>query len=106
MHDVLVEHLHAALVVVGENFRFGHKAAGDVALLTRLGRTFGFAVEAAPLVADDGTVFSSTYIRACVDAGDVRGGGRGARAGRTGWRAWWSAATSAAGRSASRPPTC
>ena len=30
MHDVLVEHLHAAQVVVGENFRFGHKAAGDV----------------------------------------------------------------------------
>jgi riboflavin kinase/FMN adenylyltransferase len=71
VHDVLVEHLHAALVVVGENFRFGHRAAGDVALLERLGRTFGFGVEGAPLVASDGTVFSSTYIRACVDAGDV-----------------------------------
>jgi riboflavin kinase/FMN adenylyltransferase len=71
VHDVLVEHLHAALVVVGENFRFGHKAAGDVALLTRLGRTFGFGVESGPLIADNGTVFSSTYIRACVDAGDV-----------------------------------
>ena len=31
VHDVLVEHLHAALVVEGENFRFGHRAAGDVA---------------------------------------------------------------------------
>ncbi len=72
VHDVLVEHLHAALVLVGEIFRFGHRAAGDVALLERLGRTFGFAVEGAPLVADDGTVFSSTYIRSCVDAGDVR----------------------------------
>ncbi|RIV40772.1 bifunctional riboflavin kinase/FAD synthetase [Micromonospora radicis] len=71
VHDVLVEHLHAALVVVGENFRFGHRAAGDVALLERLGRTFGFAVEGAPLVAEAGTVFSSTYIRSCVDAGDV-----------------------------------
>jgi riboflavin kinase/FMN adenylyltransferase len=71
VHDILVEHLHAALVVVGENFRFGHRAAGDVALLERLGRTFGFAVEGGPLVADDGTVFSSTYIRSCVDAGDV-----------------------------------
>ena len=30
VHDVLVEHLHASAVVVGENFRFGHKAAGDV----------------------------------------------------------------------------
>src|SRR5258706_3985388 len=71
VHDALVEHLHTTLIVVGENFRFGHKAAGDLDLLRRLGRTFGFGVEGAPLVADDGTVFSSTYIRACVDAGDV-----------------------------------
>ncbi|MEV1289999.1 bifunctional riboflavin kinase/FAD synthetase [Micromonospora sp. NPDC049679] len=71
VHDILVEHLHAALVVVGQNFRFGHKAAGTVALLEQLGRTFGFGVEDAPLVSDNGTVFSSTYIRACVDAGDV-----------------------------------
>ncbi len=72
VHDVLVEHLHAAVVVVGENFRFGHRAAGDVALLTRLGRTFGFVAEGAPLVTTEGTPYSSTYIRACVDAGDVR----------------------------------
>ncbi|SCG70564.1 bifunctional riboflavin kinase/FAD synthetase [Micromonospora coxensis] len=71
VHDILVEHLHATLVVVGDNFRFGHRAAGDVALLERLGRAFGFAVEGAPLVAEAGTVFSSTYIRACVAAGDV-----------------------------------
>jgi riboflavin kinase/FMN adenylyltransferase len=72
VHDVLVESLHSGLVVVGENFRFGHKAAGDVPLLERLGRTFGFAVEGAPLVSSDDTVFSSTYIRSCIDAGDVR----------------------------------
>lgn len=71
VHDVLVEHLHAALVVVGENFRFGHRAAGDVALLDQLGQRFGFGVEGAPLVAEGGTVFSSTYIRSCIDAGDV-----------------------------------
>jgi riboflavin kinase/FMN adenylyltransferase len=58
-------------VVVGENFRFGHRAAGDIELLGRLGRTFGFTVESAPLVTGDGTPYSSTYIRACVDAGDV-----------------------------------
>jgi riboflavin kinase/FMN adenylyltransferase len=70
-HDVLVEHLNAATVVVGENFRFGRRAAGDVDLLRRLGRTFGFTVDAVPLVANDSTLFSSTYIRACVHAGDV-----------------------------------
>ena len=71
VHDVVVDRLHAASVVVGQNFRFGHRAAGDVELLYRLGRTFGFGVESAPLTGDDGTIFSSTYIRACVAAGDV-----------------------------------
>jgi riboflavin kinase/FMN adenylyltransferase len=71
VHDVLVEHLHAAQVVVGENFRFGHRAAGDVARLTRLGHRFGFMVTVPRLVSADETVFSSTYIRACVAAGDV-----------------------------------
>jgi riboflavin kinase/FMN adenylyltransferase len=85
VHDVLVANLHAAMVVVGENFRFGHRAAGDIAMLQRLGRTFGFGVEAAPLLADEAsvpaeetaaTVFSSTYIRSCVDAGDVTAAAR------------------------------
>jgi riboflavin kinase/FMN adenylyltransferase len=71
VHDVLVEHLHAARVVVGENFRFGHRAAGDVALLDRLGHRFGFTVTVPRLVSTEDTVFSSTYIRACVAAGDV-----------------------------------
>jgi riboflavin kinase/FMN adenylyltransferase len=76
VHDVLVEHLHAATVVVGKNFRFGHKAAGDTALLARLGRRFGFTVEDSPLLADGDTTFSSTYVRACVDAGDVASAAR------------------------------
>lgn len=75
-HDILVEHLHAAQVVVGENFRFGHRAAGDVELLQRLGRLFGFGVDRAVMVTDDGTVFSSTYVRSCVDAGDVMAAAR------------------------------
>lgn len=71
VHDVLVERLHAAAVVVGENFRFGHRAAGDVPMLTRLGTRFGFTVQVPPLVGAEQTVFSSTYIRACVAAGDM-----------------------------------
>ena len=74
-HTVLVEHLHAAQVVVGENFTYGHKAAGTVSTLTAEGRRFGFAVEGVPLaedVSDSGDVtISSTYIRACVAAGDM-----------------------------------
>jgi riboflavin kinase/FMN adenylyltransferase len=71
VHEVLVAHLHAAAVVVGENFRYGHKAAGDVTALTEAGRRFGFSVEGAPLQGSDETTWSSTYVRALVDAGDV-----------------------------------
>ena len=71
VHEVLVAHLHAADVVVGRNFTFGYRAAGDVALLTELGRKFGFGVEGLELITDDGITFSSTYIRSCIDAGDV-----------------------------------
>jgi riboflavin kinase/FMN adenylyltransferase len=75
-HEVLVERLHAAAVVVGENFTFGHGAKGDVELLRKLGRRFGFAVEGLELITDtsdpnNGVTFSSTYIRACIDSGDV-----------------------------------
>jgi riboflavin kinase / FMN adenylyltransferase len=75
VHEVLVEHLHAAAVVVGANFRFGHKAAGDIDTLRALGESFGFATEAVPLLtegAGSGAVaISSTYVRSCVEAGDV-----------------------------------
>jgi riboflavin kinase / FMN adenylyltransferase len=77
-HTVLVEHLHAAQVVVGENFTYGHKAAGNVETLTAEGRRFGFSVEGIALAnvdadaPDDRDVtISSTYIRACVAAGDM-----------------------------------
>jgi len=73
VHEVLVERLHATAVVVGENFRYGHKGSGDVASLTAAGRRFGFTVEGAPLQGSDETTWSSTYVRSCVDAGDVRG---------------------------------
>ncbi len=70
-HEVLVDRLHAADVVVGANFTFGRKAAGDVSMLTGFGRRFGFGVEGLGLVSDQDVTFSSTYIRACIDAGDV-----------------------------------
>jgi len=70
-HEVLVEALHTAAVVVGENFRFGHRAAGDVALLRDLGGRFGFGTEGVAIVGDDDTTWSSTFIRSCIDAGDV-----------------------------------
>ncbi len=79
VHEVLVDALHASAVVVGENFTYGRKAAGNVETLARSGRTFGFAVEGVPLLGDhDGaeSAISSTYIRSCVAGGDVAAAAR------------------------------
>ncbi len=70
VQSVLVERLHAARVVVGENFRYGHKAHGDIALLAQLGDKYDFTAEGAPLVAN-GEAISSTSIRERLAAGDV-----------------------------------
>jgi len=66
--QVLVGRLGATHVSVGENFRFGHLAAGDPALLAAAGR---FATRVVPLVELDGEIVSSSHIRGLVLAGDV-----------------------------------
>jgi riboflavin kinase/FMN adenylyltransferase len=71
IHQALVDRLHAFAVVVGENFRFGHRAAGDVQLLERLGHRFGFTTDGISLMTEDDTVLSATYVRSCVTAGDM-----------------------------------
>jgi riboflavin kinase/FMN adenylyltransferase len=68
---LLVDTLHAVHVVVGENFRFGHKQAGDVAVLAELGAEQGFTVDAAPLLSGDSEPVSSTWIRGRIEAGEV-----------------------------------
>jgi riboflavin kinase/FMN adenylyltransferase len=68
---VLAGPLQARHVVVGANFRFGHKAAGDVARLAELGALHGFTAEGVPLLALNDEVVSSTEIRAALDAGRV-----------------------------------
>ncbi len=71
VHEVLVERLHVAEVVVGDNFTFGHKALGNVEVLRALGQRFGFTTADVDLLSQGGLTFSSTYIRSCIDAGDV-----------------------------------
>ena len=69
---LLVDRLHVVHIVVGENFRFGHKQAGDVDLLTRMGADYGYTVDAVPLLTSGDTVpFSSTWIRERIATGDV-----------------------------------
>jgi riboflavin kinase/FMN adenylyltransferase len=66
--QVLVGRLNATRVSVGENFRFGHRAAGDPSLLKADER---FETRVVPLVEVDGEVVSSSHIRGLVLAGEV-----------------------------------
>jgi riboflavin kinase / FMN adenylyltransferase len=75
--EVLVDQLNARLVVVGEDFHFGHGRKGNVALLTKLGQQYGFEVIGARLTGDPESgvsePVSSTRIRTMVAEGDVVG---------------------------------
>ncbi len=69
--EVIVDQLSARHVVVGENFRFGAKAAGTVDTLIEVGKTAGFTALGLGLVGS-GEPWSSTRARALVAAGDMR----------------------------------
>lgn len=71
VESVLAGALGARLVVVGEGFRFGRDAGGDVDELRRLGDHFGFAVRAIPLLETAAGPISSSLIRARLGEGDV-----------------------------------
>jgi len=72
VRDVLVQGLGVRHVVVGYDFRFGHKASGDVEGLQVLGDQFGVGVTIIQPVSDEGDVCSSSRIRDLVAAGDVQ----------------------------------
>lgn len=70
VEEILVRKFGVSHVVIGEDFHFGHKRGGDVALLRELGAVYGFGVTAlAPVPAPDGGVCSSSRIRALLGEG-------------------------------------
>lgn len=71
VQSTLVDAVGVAAVVVGENFRFGHKAAGDVETLRQLGEKYDFEVDGIPLDRYGERALSSTRIRELVAEGDV-----------------------------------
>jgi riboflavin kinase / FMN adenylyltransferase len=73
VQTVLIDALDARQVSVGENFRFGHGARGDAAML---GTRAEFATRVVPLVEVEGEIVSSSHIRGLVAAGDVAGAAR------------------------------
>jgi riboflavin kinase/FMN adenylyltransferase len=76
VEQILVRDLHVKTVLVGENFHFGHKQAGNVKLLKELGAKFGFDVQIVCPVQYRGEIVSSTIIRREVAEGDVSHAGR------------------------------
>ena len=76
VQKILVSELRVRTLLVGENFRFGHKQAGDTHLLRELGKANGFDVVTIPPIKAHGEVVSSTMIRREIAEGDVTQAGR------------------------------
>jgi riboflavin kinase/FMN adenylyltransferase len=71
VHDILLGQLRSSTVVVGENFTYGHRAAGNLETLRRSGAAEGFAVEGVRLLRENDHTVSSTRIRTCIADGDM-----------------------------------
>lgn len=69
---ILIGQLRAKAVVVGANFRFGHFARGDTAMLRSMGRRLGFGFESVKLAELEGRRLSSTEVRKAIAEGDLR----------------------------------
>jgi riboflavin kinase/FMN adenylyltransferase len=70
IEEVLIQKLDTKNVVIGENFRFGYKALGDVKLLNTQGRKFGFDTTVIKKLSSD-EVWSSTNARKLIEAGEM-----------------------------------
>jgi riboflavin kinase/FMN adenylyltransferase len=71
VRKIVAGRLGARAVLVGDNFRFGHRHAGDVQMLAALGRELGFLTEIVPAVSCRGRVVSSSGIRGLIQSGNV-----------------------------------
>lgn len=71
IRTILVENLRVAAILVGENFRFGHRGAGNIEMLAAAGRQLGFEEEIVAPAQIGGQIVSSTEIRRAVADGNV-----------------------------------
>lgn len=72
IHSILCDALELKALVVGKDFRFGHKQSGNVELLKRLGQQVGFEVHAVPLLEEHAFRISSTAVREALLGGDLK----------------------------------
>lgn len=70
IENILVNGLHTKWLMVGEDFCFGAKRAGNIATLREAGKKWGFTVETLPTISRDGQRISSSKVRAALAAGD------------------------------------
>lgn len=68
--DVLVDGLHVKWLIVGDDFCFGAKRAGNIAMLIEAGKKYGFEVVSLPTVLHEGARISSSAVRSALDTGD------------------------------------
>jgi riboflavin kinase/FMN adenylyltransferase len=71
VYELLVRRLDARMVLVGANFRFGYRRAGDVELLGKLGQQYGFQTEIVGTVSCRGRIVSSSGVRELIREGNV-----------------------------------
>ena len=71
VEQIVVGQLHARIVMVGDNFRFGHKQAGNIKTLSELGTRFGFQTHVVDAVRRRGRIVSSSEIRRLIEEGNV-----------------------------------
>lgn len=76
VRDILVQQLRPRAIIVGPNFRFGHRQTGDARLLAELGREDAFSVEVLPMITIRGQRVSSSHIRKLIAQGEVSIAGR------------------------------
>jgi riboflavin kinase/FMN adenylyltransferase len=71
VREILVDKLKVRAVLVGDNFRFGNRAAGDARTMEELGQKYGFTTEIIKAISWRGRVISSSEIRRLLEAGNV-----------------------------------
>ena len=76
IEEIVHRKLRARAIATGENFRFGHRRQGDVALLARSARRLGMEVTTVPPLSIDGRLCSSTAIREHLAAGEIAAANR------------------------------
>ena len=69
--EILVDTLHAQVVMVGQGFRFGNQGSGDTQTLRDLGQKYGFSVSEVKPIEIDGETVSTTRVRNLLDEGNV-----------------------------------